>query len=95
MFRYLISLSGALALLNVVPCYALDGQWILLAFIELSLRSVISDPEIRGLIYSILLLFGIILIGTNIVILRWNITNRCVSLRVCVCVFGVCCDSIP
>ncbi|KAK2146624.1 hypothetical protein LSH36_594g02052 [Paralvinella palmiformis] len=71
--KYLISLSGALALLNVVPCYALDGQWILLAFIELSLRSVISDPEMRGLIYTVLLLFGTILIGTNIIIAMFTL----------------------
>ena len=25
--RYVFSMSGALALMNIVPCYALDGQW--------------------------------------------------------------------
>ena len=66
-------MSGALALLNVVPCYALDGQWILLAFIELSLRSVVAEPEMRGLIYTVLLFFGTVLIATNIVIAMFTL----------------------
>lgn len=66
--RYLISLSGALAILNVVPCYALDGQWILMSFIELSLRSIIPDTETRSFIYTVLLLFGTLLLFTNITI---------------------------
>lgn len=71
--RYLISLSGALAILNVVPCYALDGQWILLAFIELSLRSTIPNPETRGLIYTLVLLFGTTLLAVNILIAMYTL----------------------
>ena len=71
MYRYVISLSGALAILNVVPCYALDGQWILLAFIELSLRSTIPNPETRGLIYTVILLCGTMLLAANVANAMW------------------------
>ncbi|CAH1798451.1 unnamed protein product [Owenia fusiformis] len=74
--KYLISLSGALAILNVVPCYALDGQWILLAFIELTLRSTVTSQETRSLIYSILILFGSLLLGTNIFIAMFMLFVR-------------------
>ncbi|ELU12697.1 hypothetical protein CAPTEDRAFT_129824 [Capitella teleta] len=74
--KYLISLSGALAILNVVPCYALDGQWILLSFLELSLRSTVPNPETRGLIYTCLLLMGTILLSLNIFIAMWMLFMR-------------------
>lgn len=32
---YFFSLSGALVILNVIPCYALDGQWIFKGFLDL------------------------------------------------------------
>ncbi|XP_064618004.1 membrane-bound transcription factor site-2 protease-like [Liolophura sinensis] len=66
--KYLISLSGALIILNVVPCYALDGQWICHAFIELSLRSTFPDREARGAIYTVVILFGTLLLLTNVFI---------------------------
>lgn len=69
--KYLISLSGALVILNVVPCYALDGQYICHAFIELSLRSSVPDPELRGAIYSLIILFGTILLGVNVIMAMW------------------------
>lgn len=69
--KYLISLSGALVILNVVPCYALDGQWICHSFIELSLTSVIPDREIRGLIYSVIILYGTALLLVNVILAMW------------------------
>lgn len=74
--RYLISLSGALAILNVVPCYALDGQWILSAFIELTMKSLIKSPEMRTLLYSVIVSFGTLLLGANIVIALWVLFVR-------------------
>lgn len=71
--KYLISLSGALVILNVVPCYALDGQWICQAFIELSLRSSVPDKEARGAIYSLIVLFGTILTLLNVIIAMWTL----------------------
>ncbi len=71
--RYLISLSGALALLNVVPCYALDGQWILLALTEILLRPVIASCKVRAAINMAVLLFGTCLLGTTILIALWSL----------------------
>jgi len=71
--RYVISLSGALALLNVVPCYALDGQFILLALIELSLTSIVPNAEHRGSIYMLIMMFGTILLSANIVVAMWSL----------------------
>ena len=67
-YRYLISLSGALALLNVVPCYALDGQYILQASIELLLSGVIPSSDVRGALFTILLLCGTLLVALNILV---------------------------
>lgn len=74
--KYLISLSGALAILNVVPCYALDGQWILSALIELTMKSLIKTPEMRTLLYTVIISFGTFLLGANIVIALWVLFVR-------------------
>ncbi|KAI0241860.1 Membrane-bound transcription factor site-2 protease [Lamellibrachia satsuma] len=71
--RYVISLSGALALLNVVPCYALDGQFILHALIELSLTAAVPDSQHRGAIYMLIMLFGTLLLAANIVVAMWSL----------------------
>ncbi|XP_067675521.1 membrane-bound transcription factor site-2 protease-like [Haliotis asinina] len=71
--KYLMSLSGALVILNVVPCYALDGQWICKAFIELSLRSTIPDSDIRSLIYSLCILYGTVLLLLNVIVAMWTL----------------------
>lgn len=33
-FQYLFSISSALGLLNIIPCFALDGQWAFVSFFE-------------------------------------------------------------
>ncbi|KAL5010403.1 hypothetical protein ScPMuIL_012708 [Solemya velum] len=71
--KYLISLSGALVILNVVPCYALDGQYICYALIELSLQSFIPDRDIRGLIYTVFIFYGTLLLAANVVIALWTL----------------------
>ena len=73
--RYLVSLSGALAILNVVPCYALDGQWILQGFIELSLHGTLG-PAARARLYAAVLLAGTALLGANIAIALWVLFVR-------------------
>jgi len=75
-FRYLISLSGALAILNVVPCYALDGQWILLSFIELTLERIVTNHGVRIHIYTVMLFCGTLLLSTNVVIALWMLFVR-------------------
>lgn len=71
--KYLISLSGALAIINVVPCYALDGQWICRAFTEMTLRPFIADAEIRNLVYSVILIYGTLILLANVTIAMWTL----------------------
>lgn len=59
--KYLISLSGALAIVNAVPCFALDGQWILNSFLDATLTSVIGDNDVKDLIGFFILLGGSVL----------------------------------
>jgi len=70
---YLVSLSGALAVLNVVPCYALDGQWILCAFIELAIKPYITDQWLRGAVYRTILTAGTLLLAANIAVGLWTL----------------------
>ncbi|XP_033112702.1 membrane-bound transcription factor site-2 protease-like isoform X2 [Anneissia japonica] len=71
--RYLISLSGALAILNAVPCFALDGQYILTAFIEFSLKTVLPNREDRESVQSLTLIFGTILLAANILLALYTL----------------------
>lgn len=61
-----MSLSGALAILNVVPCYALDGQYIAKAALDVIL--VNTHPEKRELIFTLLVLFGSGLLFVNVLL---------------------------
>lgn len=65
-FRYFISLSSALAILNVVPCYALDGQHIAKALLELILPRI--DPDNRELVFTLSVLLGTLLIAVNVLL---------------------------
>ncbi|KAI8498651.1 Membrane-bound transcription factor site-2 protease [Branchiostoma belcheri] len=51
--RYLISLSGALAVLNVVPCHALDGQWILSALVDSQLGRLLPNRRDRDTVAAL------------------------------------------
>uniref|UniRef100_A0A5K3EV92 Membrane-bound transcription factor site-2 protease n=1 Tax=Mesocestoides corti TaxID=53468 RepID=A0A5K3EV92_MESCO len=68
---YLFSLSGALVLLNVVPCYALDGQWIFKSLLDLALPSFVCSRQIRCLIFSTTLWFGTGLVCLNLGLALW------------------------
>lgn len=57
--RYVAAFSFALAFFNAVPCYALDGQYILLALIEYCLPSISRYQRW-------ILLFGTSLLVVNI-----------------------------
>ncbi|KAE8622528.1 hypothetical protein XENTR_v10005273 [Xenopus tropicalis] len=74
--KYLISLSGALAVINAVPCFALDGQWILNSFIEATLSSVIAEKQNRELLAFFILLAGSALLTANVVLGLWMVTAR-------------------
>ncbi|MEE6469272.1 hypothetical protein FKM82_008559 [Ascaphus truei] len=74
--KYLISLSGALAVINAVPCFALDGQWILNSFLEATLSSVIVEKQNRELMGFFILLAGSSLLTANVALGLWMVTAR-------------------
>ncbi|XP_015442078.1 membrane-bound transcription factor site-2 protease-like isoform X7 [Pteropus alecto] len=74
--KYLISLSGALAIVNAVPCFALDGQWILNSFLDATLTSVTADNDVKDLIGFFILLGGSVLLAANVTLGLWLVTAR-------------------
>lgn len=66
--RYVISFSGALAMLNVVPCIGLDGQWIMGAVIDLLFSNIIPNKNRRNILFWLLLYSGTILLVVNILL---------------------------
>lgn len=74
--RYVVSLSGALAVVNSVPCFALDGQWMLNALLEATLVHVVRDRQKRELIGFFLLLAGSALLAANVALGLWMVTAR-------------------
>ncbi|KAL3316436.1 Membrane-bound transcription factor site-2 protease [Cichlidogyrus casuarinus] len=63
---YLVSFSGALLLMNVVPCYKLDGQFILSALLELILPCPAFGNGFRKRVYSLIMSVGTCLLLANI-----------------------------
>uniref|UniRef100_A0A668TGX0 Membrane-bound transcription factor site-2 protease n=1 Tax=Oreochromis aureus TaxID=47969 RepID=A0A668TGX0_OREAU len=74
--KYVVSLSGALAVVNSVPCFALDGQWMLNALLEATLANVVIDRQKRELIGFFLLLAGSALLAANVALGLWMVTAR-------------------
>ncbi|XP_045077370.1 membrane-bound transcription factor site-2 protease isoform X2 [Coregonus clupeaformis] len=74
--KYVVSLSGALAVVNSVPCFALDGQWMLSALLEATLVTVVTDRQRRELIGFFLLLGGSALLAANVALGLWMVTAR-------------------
>uniref|UniRef100_A0A8C4WV76 Membrane-bound transcription factor site-2 protease n=1 Tax=Eptatretus burgeri TaxID=7764 RepID=A0A8C4WV76_EPTBU len=61
--KYVVSLSGALGLLNAVPCFALDGQWILAALLE-----SVQWPKLCPSFLFVILTLGTGLLLANLVL---------------------------
>ncbi|XP_062415276.1 membrane-bound transcription factor site-2 protease isoform X1 [Pungitius pungitius] len=74
--KYVVSLSGALAVVNSVPCFALDGQWMLNALLEATLVTVVTDRHKREMIGFFLLLAGSALLAANVALGLWMVTAR-------------------
>ncbi|XP_077365695.1 membrane-bound transcription factor site-2 protease [Festucalex cinctus] len=74
--KYVFSLSGALAVVNSVPCFALDGQWMLNALLEATLASVVPERHKRELVGFFLLLAGSALLAANVALGLWMVTAR-------------------
>ncbi|KAM9333047.1 LOW QUALITY PROTEIN: membrane-bound transcription factor site-2 protease [Pholidichthys leucotaenia] len=74
--KYVVSLSGALAVVNSVPCFALDGQWMLNALLEATLVNIVTDRQKRELIGFFMLLGGSALLAANVALGLWMVTAR-------------------
>ncbi|XP_036376758.1 membrane-bound transcription factor site-2 protease [Megalops cyprinoides] len=74
--KYLVSLSGALAVVNAVPCFALDGQWMLTSFLEATLSSLVTEKSSRELLGFFILLGGSTLLAANVALGLWMVTAR-------------------
>lgn len=73
-FRYLIAFSGAIGLLNLVPCFALDGQYILASILSISINNkhkrefVQMNETERPVLYVLMMLVGTSLLVLNILV---------------------------
>lgn len=67
--QYMFSISGALALLNIVPSYALDGQWAFNVLFEYGLSHRISNKSkfYNAMLHTILF-SGTALLAANIIV---------------------------
>lgn len=72
---YFMSLSSALALLNMVPAYFLDGQWTLTVLVDLFLEKKVPDPGRRHLVCNCILASGSLLLGLNLCLALWTLIN--------------------
>lgn len=65
---YCVSLSGALALLNMLPVFALDGQWTFMAFTEMYFAPLFeSSPHAKGWLFNVVFTCCTVLLLLNIV----------------------------
>ena len=75
---YLVSLPGAFAVLNVVPAFALDRQWVAIVMVEAWLQCYIVSEKSRRLFCNCILFVGSFLLIANIVlsIINLSLVNR-------------------
>lgn len=71
---YLVSFSSALALLNMVPAYYLDGQWTFTALLEHCSEGYLHERT-RRQICTVVLVTGSILLGVNILLALWTLSS--------------------
>lgn len=71
--NYIMSLSSALALLNMVPAYFLDGQWTLTVLVDLLLEKRIPDSDRRNLVCNCILTGGTLLLVLNLCLALWTL----------------------
>ena len=73
LLMYMISFSSALALLNMVPAYYLDGQWAFTVLVELCFENSLQEKT-RRQICSVVLVAGSVLLAANIGLALWTLT---------------------
>ncbi|CAF2048445.1 unnamed protein product [Rotaria magnacalcarata] len=69
-FQYVAAFSFALAFFNAVPCYALDGQYILLAFIE-HLSPSLYRRRHKNLVYSLIFCTTLLIVNISLAFARY------------------------
>ena len=74
LLMYLVSFSSALALLNMVPAYYLDGQWTLTALVELCCEGHLQERT-RRQICTVVLVTGSALLAVNIGLALWTLSS--------------------
>ena len=75
--RYLVAFSGAIGLLNLVPCFALDGQYILAALLSVNKREsnqfINANQTKKPTLYLLIMSFGTILLCLNLICSMFNL----------------------
>lgn len=71
LFTYIASISSALALLNIIPAYALDGHWALNVLLECLMPQNVRRTKIA----NVILTFGSSLLVLNILAAFWKLMN--------------------
>lgn len=70
--KYLVSFSGALAILNLIPCFHLDGQWIAQTIIE----AVFPIKNYRNIIGNLVVYCGTCLLGSTVFLGLWSLCQQ-------------------
>lgn len=80
LLKYLIAFSGAIGLLNMVPCFSLDGQYILAATLQLfSYRKQTNFIDLNSasvehpMLYAVIMVFGTGLLVCNIMLAFYSL----------------------
>ncbi len=77
-FRYLIAFSGAIGILNLVPCFALDGQYILAALLTVNKKNNnqfinTTNEAKKPIAYFLIMIFGTLLLVINLLFSMFNL----------------------
>nr|XP_026690055.1 membrane-bound transcription factor site-2 protease isoform X1 [Ciona intestinalis] len=65
--QYMFSMSGALAVLNIVPCYALDGQWAFKSFLDFFYGRHPDLDNFKERVSTVVLCCGTLLVTLNVI----------------------------
>ncbi len=85
--RYIIAFSGAIGLLNLVPCWALDGQYILQATLAIyksgygSSHNLFDDNNKKPLVYILMMLLGTGLLLLNLILALFSLLYSKISFN--------------
>ena len=73
----MIAFSGAIGILNLVPCFALDGQYILAALLSVNKKDnnqfINSNEAKKPIAYISIMTFGTFLLFMNLLFSMFNL----------------------